>query len=115
MTQPRARAPRGVRPGPAESNLVGRDDPDLLAYRDAQVAEYSQYIAAHQITTEDGVPIYNHGDAVPVSNVEAHGYDKDGSVLKYNPDTANYEEIKPDKPKASKSTSAKSTSDGGNS
>jgi hypothetical protein len=113
MTQPRARAPRGVRPGPAESNLVGRDDPDLVAYRDAQIAEYSRFIAAHQITTEDGVPIYNYGDHVPVSNVELHGYDKDGSVLEYNPDTAEYEEIKPKK--ASKSTSARSTSDGGNS
>lgn len=113
MTQPRGRAPRGVRPGPAESTLVGRDDPDLIAYRDAQIAEYSKYIAAHQITTEDGVPIYNFGDPVPVSNVELHGYDKDGSVLEYNPDIGDYEEVKPKKP--ARRTSGGSTSDGGNS
>lgn len=105
MTQPRA--PRGVRSGsgpvrtgPAESELVGAEDPGLVAYREAQVAEYEEYIAAQQITTEDGVPIYNYGDPVPVSNVKAHGYDKDGAVLRLNRKTGQYEPIK-------------STSDGG--
>lgn len=105
MTQPKAKGPRGVRTGPAESMLVTPDDPALTAYREAQIIEYSTYVAAYQITTDDGVPIYNYGDPVPVSNVERHGYDKDGSVLKLNPKTGEYEEIK----------SAKSTSDGGGS
>lgn len=100
MTQPRA--PRGVRTGPAESTLVSPDDPALAAYREAQIAEYEEYIAAQQILVGTAVA-YNYGDPVPVSNVKAHGYDVDGLVLKLDRKSGEYKPVK----------STKSTSDTG--
>ena len=43
---------------------------------EAQRKEYSTYVANRPIATPDGALAYNTGDPVPVSNVEAHGYDK---------------------------------------
>lgn len=40
-----------------------------------QRVEYGTYVANRPINV-DGVRAYNTGDPVPVSNVEAHGYDK---------------------------------------
>lgn len=48
----------------------------------AQQKEYGQYVAAQQIFTPHGALAYNPGDAVPVSNVERHQYDKLGWVVK---------------------------------
>lgn len=46
-----------------------------------QTKEYSTYIATQDIYV--GVALaYKTGDPVPVSNVEAHGYDKNGMVAK---------------------------------
>lgn len=48
----------------------------------AQQKEYGQYVAAQQIFTPHGALAYNRGDAVPVSNVERHQYDKLNWVVK---------------------------------
>jgi hypothetical protein len=51
---------------------------DLIA---AQTKEYGTYVATQDIYV--GVALaYRAGDAVPASNVEAHGYDKNGLVAK---------------------------------
>lgn len=51
---------------------------DLIA---AQSKEYGTYVATQDIYV--GVALaYRAGDPVPVSNVEAHGYDKNGLVAK---------------------------------
>lgn len=42
---------------------------------EAQRKEYGTYVANRPIDV-NGVRAYNTGDPVPVSNVEAHGYDK---------------------------------------
>lgn len=48
----------------------------------AQQKEYGQYVAAQQIFAPNGALAYNQLDAVPVSNVERHQYDKLGWVVK---------------------------------
>lgn len=48
----------------------------------AQQKEYGQYVAADKIFTPHGALAYNQLDAVPVSNVERHQYDKLGWVVK---------------------------------
>ncbi len=48
-------------------------------YAAAQAAEYGIYVAAQTIYY-NGVRAYNAGDAVPVSNVEQHGYLERGLV-----------------------------------
>jgi hypothetical protein len=48
----------------------------------AQQKEYGQWVAAQQIFTPHGALAYNPGDAVPISNVERHQYDKLGWVVK---------------------------------
>jgi len=45
----------------------------------AQVAEYGQWVAVADILV-DGALAYRKGHAVPVSNVERHGYDRLGLV-----------------------------------
>lgn len=51
---------------------------DLIA---AQAKEYGTYVAAQDIYI--GLALaYRAGDPVPVSNVETHGYDKNGLVAK---------------------------------
>jgi hypothetical protein len=42
---------------------------------EAQRTEYGTYVANRPIDV-NGVRAYNVGDPVPVSNVDAHGYDK---------------------------------------
>ena len=50
-------------------------------YREAQAREYGTYVATEQIYVGAALA-YNVGDAVPVSNVDAHGYDALGVVAK---------------------------------
>ena len=47
----------------------------------AQVAEYNAFVAVEPIL-HDGARAYNIGDAVPASNVKAHGYLEAGLVRK---------------------------------
>jgi hypothetical protein len=56
-------------------------DPELQAYHAAQVKEYSTYVATQDIHVGNALA-YRAGDPVPVSNVEKHGYDKQGLVAK---------------------------------
>ncbi len=55
--------------------------PEIDDYAAALAAEYGQYRAVQAID-HDGARAYNKGDAVPASNVEAHGYEADGLVEK---------------------------------
>ena len=59
--------------------------PDPLAegraLREAQAVEYGSYVATEAIYYA-GALAYNIGDAVPASNVKAHGYDSLGVVAK---------------------------------
>jgi hypothetical protein len=48
---------------------------------EANRKEYGQYVAAEAIYFGTALG-YNAGDAVPVSNVERHGYLTDGRVVK---------------------------------
>jgi len=54
---------------------------EKAAFVEEQVQEYGTYVAIVPILA-GGVPAYNPGDPVPVSNVERHGYEKDGLVAK---------------------------------
>lgn len=54
---------------------------ETAAFVEEQVKEYGTYVAISPITF-NGIPAYNVGDPVPVSNVERHGYLKDGLVAK---------------------------------
>lgn len=56
---------------------------EKAAFVEEQVAEYGTYVAVSPISF-NGVPAYNIGDPVPVSNVEKYGYEKDGLVAKIN-------------------------------
>lgn len=47
----------------------------------AQAVEYGTYVAT-AVITYNGARAYNPGDAVPVSNVELHGYVAAGLVRK---------------------------------
>lgn len=47
----------------------------------AQEQEWGTYVAVQPIAF-NGVPAYNVGDPVPVSNVQRYGYEADGSVAK---------------------------------
>jgi hypothetical protein len=56
----------------------------MEAYRQAQLAEYSKYVATQDIYA--GLALaYRKGDPVPTSNVEAQGYDKNGLAELVNP------------------------------
>lgn len=56
-----------------------QDPGSMESYRRAQLAEYSKYVATQDIYA--GLALaYRKGDPVPVSNVEAQGYDKNGLV-----------------------------------
>ena len=57
------------------------DDEAIAAEQDAQVAEYSQWVATQDIL-HDGALAYSTGYPVPASNVETYGYDKLGWVAK---------------------------------
>ena len=59
------------------------ENPDLAAFRDAQVKEWGEWVAVEDIYV-GGVPAVRKGDAVPASNVARHGYDKAGKVVKRN-------------------------------
>lgn len=50
----------------------------------AQQVEYGTYVAAEDIFHGSGLA-YREGQAVPVSNVEQHGYDRDGLVRRVAP------------------------------
>ena len=54
---------------------------DGRALREAQAVEYGAWVAIEQIYV-GGALAYNPGDAVPTSNVKAHGYDKLNVVAK---------------------------------
>jgi len=55
--------------------------PPVQAFRDAQAAEYGQYVAAAPIYV--GLALaHNTGDPVPASNVNAHGWEAAGLVQK---------------------------------
>jgi hypothetical protein len=54
---------------------------EKAAFVEEQVKEYGTYVAVAPITF-NGVPAYNVGDPVPISNVEKHGYEKDGLVAR---------------------------------
>jgi hypothetical protein len=58
----------------------GESSVELEAYRQAQLAEYQQYVAATDIYAGQALA-YREGDPVPKSNVERHGYDKMGLVV----------------------------------
>lgn len=49
--------------------------------RKARAVEYGTWVATQDITV-GGALAYRAGDPVPASNVETHGYDKDGLVAK---------------------------------
>lgn len=68
------------------------DNPDEYeAYKQNQEAEYQKWVATQDIYA--GLALaYREGDPVPVSNVEAQGYDKNGLVR-----LANQPEEKPAK------------------
>lgn len=51
---------------------------DMIA---AQTKEYGTYVATQDIFVGFALA-HRAGDPVPVSNVEAHGYDKNGMVAK---------------------------------
>lgn len=55
--------------------------PDVQEFRDAQVKEYGQYVAAAPIYVGNALA-YAEGHPVPASNVKLHGYDKNGLVKK---------------------------------
>jgi len=55
-------------------------DQEVVDYEAAQLREYSKWMAA-ELITHAGVPAYNVGDPVPISNVDAHGYGQRGQVL----------------------------------
>ena len=57
------------------------DLPEAEAFRAAQAKEYGQFVATEQIFYA-GALAFNVGDAVPISNVAAHGYDTLGVVAK---------------------------------
>jgi len=61
------------------------DTPDELEkYRQNQLHEYGTWVATQDIYA--GLALaYREGDPVPVSNVELHGYDKNGLVRLVNP------------------------------
>ena len=56
-------------------------DQEFQDYLAAQAKEYGTYIATADIYVGNALA-YRAGDPVPVSNVEKHGYDKDGLVAK---------------------------------
>lgn len=56
-------------------------DEELAAYQAAQTEEYGTYVATADIYAGNALA-YRAGDPVPVSNVEKHGYDKEGLVAK---------------------------------
>lgn len=54
-------------------------DPDVIARRKLTRKEYGQFVAVQDIPV--GLALaYRAGDAVPASNVEAHGYEAAGLV-----------------------------------
>lgn len=57
--------------------------PDVQARREAQRAEYSQWVAVKRIY-HNGALAYTPGHPVPASNVKRHGYDKRGLVEQRN-------------------------------
>ncbi|GLW32274.1 hypothetical protein [Actinoplanes regularis] len=50
-------------------------------FRMEQEAEYGQFVATSDIYVGTALA-YREGDPVPASNVERHGYDKNGLVAK---------------------------------
>lgn len=54
---------------------------ELATHRKAVESEWGTYVALVPIAY-NGVPAYNAGDPVPVSNVEKHGYLDQGLVAK---------------------------------
>jgi hypothetical protein len=56
-------------------------DQELQDYIAAQTKEYSTWVATQDIHVGNALA-YRTGDPVPISNVEKHGYDKQGVVAK---------------------------------
>ena len=56
---------------------------ETAAFVEAQAKEYGTYVAVAPISF-NGVPAYNAGDPVPVSNVEKYGYLDQKLVAKTN-------------------------------
>jgi hypothetical protein len=48
---------------------------------DEEAREYSTWVAVADIPLAPGIYSYRVGHVVPISNVEAYGYDKDGLVV----------------------------------
>jgi hypothetical protein len=59
------------------------EDPALRKYAEAQAAEWGEWVAIGDIYVGNALAA-RRGDAIPKSNVEKHGYDKDGLVVKRN-------------------------------
>jgi hypothetical protein len=68
-----------TKPDPTVAETVSSELSEQIL---AQQKEYGQWVAAQQIFTPHGALAYNRGDAVPISNVEQHQYDKLGWVVK---------------------------------
>jgi hypothetical protein len=62
---------------PAEGDLSPSDA--VVAHRAEQAAEYGRFVASQPIYVGAALA-YAPGDPVPVSNVEAHGYEAAGLV-----------------------------------
>lgn len=50
-------------------------------YQQAQLAEYTQWVAAHDIRLAAGALAFAAGAPIPASTVAAQGWDKDGTAL----------------------------------
>lgn len=83
-------------------------DPELDEFRRLQEEEYGAWVATQDIYVGNALA-YPVGGAVPKSNVERHGYDKNGMVepaSKAEPAEA------PAKPAAKKANASKPATDG---
>jgi hypothetical protein len=59
------------------------EDPALAAFAKAQAEEWGEWVACADIYVGNALAART-GDAIPKDNVERHGYDKDGYVVKRN-------------------------------
>jgi hypothetical protein len=66
---------------PETPGAVAPDPKTVAELRKEIDAEWGVWTAVAPIFV-DGVRAFNPGDQVPVANVKAHGYDKDGLVKK---------------------------------
>jgi hypothetical protein len=66
---------------PASAAVPLATEAEVAELEQAQAAEWGTWVAT-QLITFNGVTAYLPGDPVPSSNVERHGYEKEGLVKK---------------------------------